>query len=104
MFTFSKMRIIAKRTLWEFWEIHSEAEQSLKSWFREMELGSWANLNQLKADYPSASIVKENRVVFNIKGNHFRLMSNLVLNIRRVGSDLWEPTRNMTRLTQGHLK
>jgi mRNA interferase HigB len=68
------MRIVAKRTLREFWEVHSESEQPLKSWFREMELGSWSNLNQLKADYPSSSILKGNRVIFNIKGNQFRLI------------------------------
>ena len=39
-----------------------------------MELGNWPNLNKLKEDYPSASILKENRVVFNIKGNHYRLI------------------------------
>lgn len=68
------MRIIAKKTLREFWEIHSDSEQPLKSWFREMELGNWATFNELKIDFPSASILKENRVVFNIKGNHYRLI------------------------------
>lgn len=68
------MRIIAKRTLREFWQIHPDAEQPLKSWFREMELGNWPNLNKLKEDYPSASILKDNRVVFNVKGNHYRLI------------------------------
>ncbi|GAB2495266.1 type II toxin-antitoxin system HigB family toxin [Algoriphagus taiwanensis] len=68
------MRIIAKKTLREFWEIQSDSEQPLKSWFREMELGNWATFNELKIDFPSASILKENRVVFNIKGNHYRLI------------------------------
>jgi mRNA interferase HigB len=68
------MRIIAKRTLREFWQIHPDAEQPLKSWFREMELGNWPNLNKLKENYPSASILKDNRVVFNVKGNHYRLI------------------------------
>jgi mRNA interferase HigB len=70
------MRIIAKRTLREFWQIHPDAEQPLKSWFREMELGNWPNLNKLKENYPSASILKDNRVVFNVKGNHYRLIVN----------------------------
>lgn len=68
------MRIIAKSTLGEFWEIHSDSEQGLKSWFREMELGNWSSYNELKGGYPSASILRENRVVFNIKGNHYRLI------------------------------
>ncbi|MFL0685109.1 MAG: type II toxin-antitoxin system HigB family toxin [Algoriphagus aquaeductus] len=68
------MRIIAKNTLREFWERHPDSEQALKSWFREFELGSWRTYNELKVDYPSASILKDNRVVFNIKGNHYRLI------------------------------
>lgn len=39
-----------------------------------MELGNWATFNELKIDFPSSSILKENRVVFNIKGNHYRLI------------------------------
>lgn len=39
-----------------------------------MELGNCSSFNELKNDYPSASILKENRVVFNIKGNHYRLI------------------------------
>lgn len=68
------MRIIAKSTLREFWERHPDSEQALKSWFREFELGTWRTYNELKVDYPSASILKDNRVVFNIKGNHYLLI------------------------------
>jgi len=66
--------VIAKRTLREFWEKHATSEQQLKSWFRETEKASWTTLNELKKDYPSASILKDSRVVFNIKGNDFRLI------------------------------
>ena len=68
------MRVIAKRTLRDFWLKHAESEQQLKSWFREAEKASWKNVNQLKVDYPSASILKENRIVYNIKGNKYRLI------------------------------
>lgn len=68
------MRVIAKRTLREFWENHADSEQSLKSWYREAERATWKNVNELKQEYPSASILKENRIVFNIKGNHYRLI------------------------------
>ncbi len=68
------MRVIAKRTLREFWEKHPDSEQQLKSWFRETEKKAWKTLNDLKKDYPSASILKENRIVFNIKGNKYRLI------------------------------
>ena len=68
------MRVIAKKILREFWVEHSDCEQQLKSWYREAESGVWKNLNELKAEYPSASILNDNRVVFNIKGNNYRLI------------------------------
>ena len=68
------MRIIAKRTLREFWEKHAETEQPLKSWYYEAENAQWKSPNNLKRDYPSASILEDNRVVFNIKGNKYRLI------------------------------
>ena len=68
------MRIIAKKILREFWIQHQDCEQQLKSWFREAEKAKWENPNQIQAAYPSASILKENRIVFNIKGNNYRLI------------------------------
>ncbi|WP_299015010.1 type II toxin-antitoxin system HigB family toxin [uncultured Polaribacter sp.] len=68
------MRIIAKRTLRNFWTKHSDSEQQLTAWYRETEKANWESLNELKKEYPSASILKENRVVFNIKGNNYRLI------------------------------
>lgn len=68
------MRIISKRTLRDFWKKHSDSEQQLTAWFRETEKANWESLNELKKEYPSASILKDNRVVFNIKGNHYRLI------------------------------
>jgi len=46
----------------------------LKSWYREAERANWQNMNELKAEYPSASILQDSRIVFNIKGNHYRLI------------------------------
>nr|WP_315186585.1 type II toxin-antitoxin system HigB family toxin [uncultured Flavobacterium sp.] len=68
------MRVIAKKTLRDFWEIHSDCEQQLKSWFRETCRAKWKNPNEIKIEYPSASILNENRVVFNVKGNNYRLI------------------------------
>ena len=68
------MRIIAKRTLRDFWIKHADSEQQLKAWYRETEKTKWENINDLKKDYPSASILQDNRIVFNIKGNNYRLI------------------------------
>lgn len=68
------MRVIAKKTLRDFWMKHPDCEQQLKAWYQETESSAWANTNDIKKDYPSASILGGNRVVFNIKGNHYRLI------------------------------
>lgn len=68
------MRVIAKRTLRDFWEKHSDCEQQLKSWYNEAEQAEWKSPNDIKKDYPSASILEDNRMVFNIKGNNYRLI------------------------------
>ena len=68
------MRVIAKRTLRDFWAKHADCEQQLKAWYRETEKANWNSPNELKEDYPSASILRNNRICFNIKGNDYRLI------------------------------
>ena len=68
------MRVIAKRTLRDFWEKHADCEQQLKAWYNEAEQAEWKSPNELKKDYPSASILEDSRIVFNIKGNSYRLI------------------------------
>jgi mRNA interferase HigB len=67
-------RIVAKRTLKEFWEKHSDCEQHLKTWFDIAKHADWKTPNDIKATFASASIIADNRVVFNIKGNSYRLI------------------------------
>ena len=70
------MRIISRRTLREFWEKpgRGDAEQPLKAWFREASRADWATPAQVKADFRSASIVGDSRVIFNVAGNKYRLV------------------------------
>ena len=68
------MRVIAKKILRDFWESHSDCEQQLKAWYQETSKAEWLGPKQVKLDYPSASFLTDNRVVFNIKGNHYRLI------------------------------
>jgi mRNA interferase HigB len=56
------------------WKVHPECEQQLKSWYREADAAQWKGPADIKRGYPSASILANNRVVFNIKGNHCRLV------------------------------
>jgi mRNA interferase HigB len=87
------MRIISRRTLRRFWERHgcSEAEQPLKAWFREATRADWATPAAVKADFRSASIVGDSRVVFNIGGNKYRLVVRInypyrIVYVRFVGT------------------
>ena len=68
------MRIISKKILREFWEKHADCKQQLKSWYQETNNANWATTKDIKQEYPSASFLADNRVVFNIKGNTYRLI------------------------------
>ena len=87
------MRIIAFRTLREFFEKpeYSDSETSLRVWYYDAKAAEWKNSNDLKRQYKSASIVGEGRVVFNIKGNDYRLVAAIdyefqVIFIRFIGT------------------
>ncbi len=87
------MRIISRRTLKEFWEhsIYHDSEQPLKAWYDEAKNSVWQTPNEIKAQYKSASILKNNRVVFNIHGNKYRLIVRInysisIIYIRFVGT------------------
>ena len=68
------MRVIAKKILRDFWILHNDCEEQLKSWYNEAEKSNWTMPNDIKSEYPSASILQGNRIVFNIKGNTYRLI------------------------------
>ena len=85
------MRVVAKRRLREFWERHPAARQPLLAWFREVERENWDTPAGVKAKYRSASILRGDRVVFNIKGNSYRLVVRIkyeyrVVYVRFVGT------------------
>lgn len=74
------MRIIARKTLREFWENHADAEQALKSWYKEATELQWGKPSDIKVRYPFADILPGNRVVFNIKGKTYRLIVKIHYN------------------------
>jgi mRNA interferase HigB len=68
------MRVIAVKTLRNFWALYPDAEQPLLAWFDEVSKANWTQPADIKAHYATASILKNRRVVFNIKGNDYRLI------------------------------
>lgn len=68
------MRVFARETLREYWTNHFDSEEALKAWFYEAEHSQWESPTDIKKRYPHASILPDDRVVFNIKGNNYRLV------------------------------
>src|SRR5450759_4302216 len=70
------MRIIAFRTLREFFEKpeYADSETSLRASYHDAKVSEWESSNDLRQQYKHAGIVEEGRVIFNIKGNTYRLV------------------------------
>lgn len=70
------MRVIAKKTLKEFYKnpLYHDSKDSLEAWHEEALKADWNNPNEIKAQYKNASVVGNNRIVFNIHGNKYRLI------------------------------
>lgn len=82
------MNVIAPRTLRAFWEKHPNAEAPLKAWLRGMQKSSYGNLNDVRADYPSADLATgkggSTLTIFNIGGNNYRLVVSISYTGQRV--------------------
>jgi mRNA interferase HigB len=85
------MRVIARSTLRDYWKIHSDVEDALRTWYYEASRATWLSPADVKEDHRSASIIAGNRVVFNIKGNNYRLIAAMrydigIIFIRFIGT------------------
>jgi mRNA interferase HigB len=83
------MRIISRKTLSEFWDQHPDARQPLQAWYDDVKHAAWHT--PAESVYRNASFLANNRVVFNIKGNNYRLIvavqyAHGLLYIRFVGT------------------
>lgn len=88
------MRIIAKRALREFWcskPSYADSQGPLEAWHEEVLKATWENPQDVKKQFRSASILKNSRIVFNIKGNNYRLVVKInfpykIVYIRFIGT------------------
>jgi mRNA interferase HigB len=78
------MQIIAKRTIRLFWERHPQAESPLRLWFAQVSRASWAGPADIRAMFGSADFIADNRVIFNIGGNKYRLVAHISYAYSRV--------------------
>lgn len=85
------MRIISRRTLREFWEKYPDTQKPLQSWYREVEKANWDTPADVKKKHGNASVIGDYRMVFNIKGNQYRLVVGInyharIVYVRFIGS------------------
>lgn len=68
------MQIISRKSLKTFWDRHPDSQRPLQAWYSDTKHASWKSPTDIKSVYRNASIIANNRVVFNIKGNKYRLV------------------------------
>lgn len=68
------MRLVSIKVLRDFCNANPDAKQALLAWHAEVSNATWTQPSQVKDQYGNASILKNKRVVFNIKGNDYRLI------------------------------
>ncbi|TWB41702.1 type II toxin-antitoxin system HigB family toxin [Nitrospirillum pindoramense] len=79
------MQVIALRTLRQFWEKHPRAEASARGWYAIAARAEWAGPADIKAQFGSTvDFVGDNRVIFDLGGNKFRLIVHVSYTFRRV--------------------
>ena len=80
------MRLIKEKTLTDYCRLskYKQAAGYLEAWIYEVKYSTWDNANELKAKYGNASIISSKRVVFNIKGNDYRLIVDIEYKLKIV--------------------
>lgn len=68
------MRIVAKSTLRDYWLKNKDAEQALLSWYKVVNKANWSNFNEVKQQFRTCKVVGNDRIIFKIKGNNYRLI------------------------------
>ena len=78
------MRIIAVRTLKEYWEQFPDSGRPLQYWYKDVAAAEWDSTNDLKSQFGSASVLTGKRVIFNIHGNTYRLIVDIEYRLKIV--------------------
>lgn len=85
------MKVIGMKVLYDFGRQHADVIQQIRAWHAEVKQAEWQKPMDIKERYPAASILDSKRVVFNLKGNSYRLLvevsyKNQAVRIRRIGT------------------
>ncbi len=71
------MRIVAEKTIHEYWEKHSEARGGLEAWIEHVRRAKWDTPQDLAKDYGSDTVQPDNRAIFNISKNRYRIIAHI---------------------------
>jgi len=85
------MQIVGRKVLHDIMRQHADVRKAVEAWMCEVEDAEWKSPQDIKERYPSASVLSDNRVIFNVKGNRYRIevkisYRNKVLLIKRAGT------------------
>ena len=78
------MKVIGLKTLDKFKKKHGDCRKQINAWCKDVESSDWKTFSDIKKSYPHASILNGNTVIFNIKGNNYRLVTVVVIVAGRV--------------------
>ena len=82
--SFEGVNVIKRQTLIDFWEAHQDSKKYLSTWFMTCKKADWKSYHELQRDFPEAFPVGDNRVVFDIKGNKYRLVARVLFTFKQV--------------------
>jgi len=99
------VRVFSRATLQAFWNAHPDVEGPLRAWFDEVEKANWAGPQDIRARYRSADFVANDRVIFNIRGNNYRLIVHVsyrfhAVYIRFIGTNVVYDKSTLRRSSQ----
>ena len=69
------MRVVARRTLVDFYGAHGDAKVALETWYRLAKKAAWKSPKDVRESDPRASVIANDRIVFDIRGGHYRLVA-----------------------------
>ncbi|MDO9256788.1 MAG: type II toxin-antitoxin system HigB family toxin [Bacteroidales bacterium] len=78
------MRIVARKTIVNFYQNHSDLKIALEEWYSKTQRAEWLNSSEIKQTFNSVYSVGNDRFVFNIKGNDYRLVALILFKIKTV--------------------
>jgi mRNA interferase HigB len=78
------VKVVGRKHLEEFANLHADVRPQLEAWLNEVEEADWKEPQKIKERFPGASFLSGNRVVFNLKGNKYRLLTKMSFEVQVV--------------------